>query len=386
MNVPFTTADILLPKEGFATWSVVACDQYTSQPAYWQELDRQVGDRPSTLRITLPEVYLEEAGVEERIATINATMKAYLDEGLLQEYPDAMVLVERTLADGRVRRGIVGAVDLLAYDYREGSTSPIRATEGTVLSRIPPRVAIRKDAPLELPHIMILMDDPQNRIVPAAPDGEILYDTDLLMNGGHIRGSLMSQAAVANVLACLAEQGEAHALLFAMGDGNHSLATAKACYDPENPLSRYALAEIVNIHDPALDFEPIYRVVFGVEPKALLEEATAHFKDATAHPVTCIYGDHMDTFAVDGLAAGSLQNFLDDYLARHPEASVDYIHGEDTVRELAAKPNTVGFLFDGIRKDELFPYVEANGALPRKTFSMGEAHDKRFYMECRKIK
>ena len=385
-TIPFGPADILLPKGGFDKWSVVACDQYTSQPEYWEELDRQVGDAPSTLRITLPEVYLESPDVAGRIEAINATMKRYLEEGLFREYKDAMVFVERTLADGRTRRGIVGAVDLTAYDYNVGSTSPIRATEGTVLSRIPPRVAIRKDAPLELPHIMILIDDPENTVVPASPDGEILYDTDLLMNGGHIRGSLMSQGAVDHALARLAEQGKARALLFAMGDGNHSLATAKACYDESNPLSRYALAEIVNIHDPALDFEPIYRVVFGVDPEALLAEAKARFAGATEHPVTCVYGDKTDAFSVDGLAAGTLQQFIDDYLSRHPEASVDYIHGEDTVRELASKENAVGFLFDGIRKDELFPYVDAYGALPRKTFSMGEAHDKRFYMECRKIK
>ena len=385
-QLPFGPADILLPKNGFAKWSVVACDQYTSQPEYWEELDRQVGDAPSTLRITLPEVYLESPDVEKRIKTINETMKQYLDDGLFCEYKNAMIFVERTLADGRTRRGMVGAVDLTAYDYTVGSTSPIRATEGTVLSRIPPRVAIRKDAPLELPHIMILIDDPANEIVPATPDGEILYDTDLLMNGGHIRGSLMSQETVDKALARLTEQGKTRALLFAMGDGNHSLATAKACHDPENPLSRYALAEIVNIHDPALDFEPIYRVVFGVDPTAMIAEAKAHFADASAHAVTCLYGDQTDAFAVDGLAAGSLQSFIDDYLTRHPEASVDYIHGEDTVKELASKDNAVGFLFDGIRKDELFPYVEAHGALPRKTFSMGEAHDKRFYMECRKIK
>ncbi len=385
-NVPFARADILLPKAGFATWSVVACDQYTSQPGYWEALDKQIGDQPSALRITLPEVYLESPDVENRIAKINQTMNEYLENGLFCEYPNAMIFVERTLADGHVRRGIVGAVDLTAYDYHADSTSPIRATEGTVLSRIPPRVAIRRDAPLELPHIMILIDDPENTIIPVAPSGDILYDTPLLMNGGHIRGSLMSEQAIAHVLACLAEQGETRAMLFAMGDGNHSLATAKACYRPENPLSRYALAEIVNIHDPALTFEPIYRVVFGVSPEALVEEAKAYFRGASEHAVTCVYGDQVDTFAVDGLVAGSLQNFIDGYLERHPEASVDYIHGEDTVKALAQKKNAVGFLFDGIRKDELFPYVEEHGALPRKTFSMGEAHDKRYYMECRKIR
>ncbi len=385
-TVPFGRADILLPKEGFDKWSVVACDQYTSQPDYWEELDKAVGDAPSALRIILPEVYLEEPDVEARIQKINKTMNAYLTDGVFTEYKDAMIFVERTLADGRTRRGIVGAVDLTAYDYNTGSTSPIRATEGTVLSRIPPRVAIRKDAPLELPHIMILIDDPDHKIIPAAPCGEVVYDTDLLMKGGHIRGSLMSGEAIENALTLLAEQGEAHALLFAMGDGNHSLATAKACYDSENPLSRYALAEIVNIHDEALDFEPIHRVVFGVDPEAMLAEAKAHFAGQTEHRVDCHFGGRSDAFAVNGLTAGVLQSFIDEYIKIHPEASVDYIHGEDIVKELTTRSDALGFVFDGIGKEELFPYVETYGALPRKTFSMGEAHDKRFYMECRRIK
>ncbi|MBQ4065018.1 MAG: DUF1015 domain-containing protein [Clostridia bacterium] len=385
-NVPFGRADILLPKAGFDKWSVVACDQYTSQPDYWKELDKQVGDAPSALRIILPEVYLEEPDVEARIKKVNETMNAYLAEGVFTEYKDAMIFVERTLNDGRTRRGIVGAVDLTAYDYNVGSTSAIRATEGTVLSRIPPRVAIRKDAPLELPHIMILIDDPDHKIIPATPCGEVVYDTDLLMKGGHIRGSLMSDEAVENALTLLAEKGGEHALLFAMGDGNHSLATAKACFDPENPLSRYALAEIVNIHDEALDFEPIHRVVFGVDPARMLAEAKAHFEGQTEHRVDCHFGSKTDSFAVNGLTAGVLQSFIDDYFQANPEVTVDYIHGEDIVKELTARSDAIGFVFDGIGKEELFPYVEAYGALPRKTFSMGEAHDKRFYMECRRIK
>lgn len=385
-KLPFGPADILLPKKDFDRWAVVACDQYTSQPEYWAEADSIVGDAPSALRITLPEVYLEDEGVEDRIAAINQTMKEYLDKGLLHEYKDAMIYVERTLKDGRTRRGIVGAIDLSAYDYNVGSRSAVRATEGTVLSRIPPRVAIRREASLELPHVMILIDDPEGRVIPTAPSGEVLYDTDLMLNGGHIRGSLIAEEVMAEILAALSEAASEHELLFAVGDGNHSLATAKACYDEGNPLSHYALAEIVNIHDEALDFEPIYRVLFGVDPENVLAEAKAAFASATEHRVECLTLGKKDSFFVDGLAAGTLQGFLDAYVAAHEGAVVDYIHGEEAVKELSSRPDAIGFLFDGIAKSELFPYVEKNGCLPRKTFSMGEAHDKRYYMECRRIK
>lgn len=385
-HLPFGKADILLPTENFDKWSVVACDQYTSQPDYWEKADKLVGDAPSTLRITLPEVYLEEPDVEKRITAINDTMKKYLDEGVLREYKDAMVYVERTLHDGRTRRGIVGAIDLTAYDYNVGSRSAVRATEGTVLSRIPPRVAIRREAGLELPHVMILIDDPEGKVIPTEVSGEVLYDTDLMLNGGHIRGSLMSEEAMEQALAALSEAAQVHELLFAVGDGNHSLATAKACFDEKNPLSHYALAEIVNIHDEALDFEPIYRILFGVDPADVLTEAKAHFAAASEHRVSCLSKNGADSFCVDGLAAGSLQAFLDAYVAAHAGATVDYIHGEDAVKELSMQEGAIGFLFDGIAKSELFPYVEKNGCLPRKTFSMGEAHDKRYYMECRRIR
>lgn len=383
-HLPFVPADLLLPKEGFDLWSVVACDQYTSQPDYWQTTDTLVGDAPSTLRITLPEVYLEKPDVKERIAAIHKTMKDYLDEGVLTEYKDSMVYVERTLSDGRVRRGIVGAIDLSAYDYNVGSTSAVRATEGTVLSRIPPRVAVRKEASLELPHVMLLIDDPKGTVIPNSPDGEVLYNTPLLQNGGRVRGSLISKEGQKRITEALSALYQSE-LLFAVGDGNHSLATAKACYDESNPLSRYALVEVVNIHDPALDFEPIYRVLFGVDPAQVIAAAKAEFASASEHKVECRYQGKADGFFVDGLTAGALQDFLDRYLAAHPEASVDYIHGEDAVCALTAAEGTLGFVFDGIGKEELFPYVEKNGCLPRKTFSMGEAWDKRYYMECRRI-
>ena len=386
-KVPFGRADILLPKKDFDKWAVVACDQYTSQPEYWNKAAEITKGYSSALNITLPEVYLEDENVNERIENINKTMVEYVENGVFNEYKDSMVFVERVLNNGRVRRGIVGAIDLEAYDYNVGSTSAVRATEGTVLSRIPPRVKIRKNAPLELPHIMILIDDPENKVVPSEISGEVLYDCSLMLKGGHIRGSLMSDEAIDNAIKGLEEQWTKSELLFAMGDGNHSLATAKACYeaDKSNPLARYALCEIVNIHDTALDFEPIYRVVFGVDVEKMLEEAKKAFEGNTENKVVAVFGDKEDSFCVNGLTAGVLQNFIDEYIAKNG-GEVDYIHGENDLRELSARDNAVGFLFDGIKKSELFPYVEKNGALPRKTFSMGEAYDKRYYMECRKIK
>lgn len=385
--MPFSPADILLPKNAFDKWSTVACDQYTSQRDYWEKADEIVSESPSALKITLPEVYLNDADVNDRIKKINATMKEYIEKGIFTEYKDAMIFVERRLQDGRVRKGIVGKIDLEAYDYTVGSTSLVRATEGTVLSRIPPRVEIRKDAPIELPHIMILIDDVENEIVPNEPDGEIVYDTDLMLGGGHIRGSLMSERSANKAIAALEKQMESRELVFAMGDGNHSLATAKACYerDKSNPLARYALVEIVNIHDPALDFEPIYRVVFGVDTEKMLNEAKKHFENCTENKVVTVVKNVDDEFCVDGLTAGVLQEFIDKYIEENG-GEVDYIHGENDLRELCMRDDAIGFLFDGIKKSELFPYVEKNGALPRKTFSMGEAYDKRYYMECRKIK
>ena len=387
-KLPFGRADILLPKKDHDKWAVVACDQYTSEPEYWDKVKENVKGYPSALNIVLPEVFLEENDVEAKIEGINAKMEEYIQSGVFNEYKDCMIFVERTLKGGKTRRGIIGAIDLEHYDYNIGSKSAVRATEGTVLSRIPPRVKIRENAFLELPHIMILIDDKDNTVIPNEISGDILYDCPLMLGGGHIRGSRMSDGAINHALAGLEKEWESSELLFAMGDGNHSLATAKACYekDKSNPLSRYALVEIVNIHDPALEFEPIYRVVFGVDVCDILQKAKSHFKGQSEHKVECIFGNSTDSFAVDGLSAGVLQDFIDAYIKDKKNASVDYIHGADSVKELCKKDNAIGFIFDGIDKSELFPYVEKHGVLPRKTFSMGEAYDKRYYMECRKIK
>ncbi len=391
-HIPFGPAEILLPKAPTDAWPVVACDQYTSEPDYWLAVKDAAQGRVSTYHMVLPEIYLKEENLEKRIEAINCTMQDYLEKELLVSYPDAMILVERTLADGRVRYGIVGAIDLCDYDYAAGSKPMIRATEGTVLERIPPRVTIRKDAVLELPHVMLLIDDPKKTVIEPCLNGKKtpIYDIELMQSSGHIRGYLLdgeAQDAVLKALSALCE-GQQDPMLFAVGDGNHSLATAKACaaLDPSNPLCAQALVEVVNIHDPSLDFEPIYRVLFGADPDDVIAEAKRFFTAKEGEAITICAGDRRETVFAAGLISQAVQSFVDQYLSAHPDAEVDYIHGEDVVYSLCVEKDTVGFVFPGIAKSELFPYVCAHGALPRKTFSMGEACDKRFYLEARRIK
>lgn len=392
----FLPADILLPKGDFHKWAVIACDQYTSEPEYWHDAEKIVGDSDSALNMILPEVYLEEEDTP-RIKAINDTMADYLERGVFEEYADTLLFVERTQSDGVIRRGIVGKIDLSRYDYRKGSKASIRATEETVVERIPPRVRIRKDAPLELPHIMLLIDDPDGTVIEplVGQDFETLYDFDLMKNGGHIKGQRISEsakAAVMDALDVLEEKGDG--LLFCVGDGNHSLATAKECYNMNpNELTRYALVEVVNIHDNALQFEPIYRVLFGVEPEAFIDRFVVDlgggYTGADAQHFTCVFGDKTREISVKPtakLCVGTLQTYLDKYLKENTQVKIDYIHGEDSVINLCKKENTLGFLFAGMQKSELFPAVNSDGSLPRKTFSMGHADDKRFYIEARKIK
>lgn len=397
IETAFLPADILLPKAGFEKWSCIACDQYTSEPEYWQAVEEFVGGEPSAYRLILPEIYLEEPGVERRISDIADAMQDYLDRGIFAEYKDAFVYVERTLPGGAVRRGLVGCLDLEEYDYTASACSLVRATEGTVLSRIPPRVKIRERAPLELPHIMVLINDPGRTVIEplAGRRGEHLYDFELMMGGGHLSGWLVERSAYGDISRAISALAVGDCpLVFAMGDGNHSLATAKACYEAEKALtgrtdlpSRYALVELVNIHDDALEFEPIYRVMFGVEPERV-EAALREAFDFSGEPnVEFVARRGGGRFRAPGLVCGTLQEFIDGYIAQNPGATVDYIHGEDVVRRLCAERNdTVGFVFGGIGKNELFEYVSARGPLPRKTFSMGGANTKRYYTEARRIK
>lgn len=394
----FFEADIMLPKENFEKWSVIACDQYTSEPEYWQDVKEIVGDVPSALNIILPECYLSQDN-SQLIDSINCNMKKYLEDGVFTEYKDSFVYVERTQSDGAKRRGIVGKIDLSAYDYHPGTDKAVRATEQTVISRIPPRVEIRKDAPLEMPHVMLLIDDSDKKIIEPltlkTDKFNKLYDFNLMKNAGDIKGYKLDCDTAEEIKALLEKLADKNdGLLFCVGDGNHSLATAKECYElNKTEESRYALVEIVNIHDDALQFEPIYRVVFGVDGEKLIEDFIAsrggEYVGDDAHKYTCIIGDNEREISVKPsakLEVGTLQSFLDEYLKKLPRAEIDYIHGTDSTRKLCQKENTVGFIFNGMEKSDLFPAVAADGSLPRKTFSMGHADDKRFYLEARKIK
>ena len=420
MNVPFKRGNILLPKNTDMTkWSVVACDQYTSEPEYWSDVERIVGNNPSTLNLTLPEIYLEENDVDKRIENINSNMKKLLDKDFFKEYKDSMIYLERTGQDGKVREGVMGIVDLEGYNYEAGSQTPIRATEKTVIERIPPRVKIRENAPLELPHIMILIDDDKKDIIESlktkVSEKDVVYDFDLMKNGGHIKGYLLNNETMDEIdkkLELLADQTtfnekydvkDKGVLLFAMGDGNHSLATAKACYENLkktmkeeeylNHPARYALVEIVNLHSEALEFEAINRVVFDTNPEDLVNKLKEYYKinkEGKGEKFEIITKDIDEVWYIENpksnIAVGSIQMFLDDYLKENT-GKVDYIHGEDVTKELTHKnDNNVGFIFDAMPKSELFKTVILDGSLPRKTFSMGHSYDKRYYLEARKIK
>lgn len=391
----FNKADILLPKTDMEKWSVVACDQFTSQPEYWAETEKVAGDAPSTLNLVFPEVYLSEGS--GRIAKINKTMQEYLDKGLFTEYKNSLIYIERTVA-GKIRQGLIGAVDLEAYDFHKGAKSAIRATEGTVMERIPPRVEIRRDAPLELPHVMLLVDDNEKTIIEPLKDSDKtpLYDFELMQNGGHLAGWLLSDSAADSALNAIAELEKTapDGLLFAVGDGNHSLATAKTCWDEikktlsaeeqKNHPARYCLIELVNIHSEALVFEPIHRVVFGVAAEKLVQK----LKDecgGDGHIVKCVTANGEEEISLSAdlskLAVGVLQKFLD-----NEKVEVDYIHGDDVCCELGKKEGNVGFLLPKPDKSDLFKSVIKDGALPRKTFSMGDANEKRYYTEAKRIK
>lgn len=418
MPTAFKKADILLPKDAdMSKWAVIACDQYTSQPSYWQEVEKIVGDSKSTLALILPEVYLEDKDVDKRISQIHENMEDYLKSDVFAEYKDSLIYVRRTQSDGKLREGIVGAIDLEMYDYRKGSQSQVRATEATVVERIPPRIKVRKGADIELPHIMILIDDPEETVIePLAQQAEgmkKLYDFPLMQGGGRIEGRLVDDKSAEKVLSALDRLADDKELkrkygsdscfppVFAMGDGNHSLATAKEYYEQlkaENPgkdlshhPARYALVEIVNLHSPALEFEAIHRIVTGVDTAKFMAELTeklALSEEISAQSLTVVDNGKKKKLYIHNpsskLAVGSLQNFFDGYIKENG-GKVDYIHGAEVVEELSMNDDSIGFLLPDMGKEELFPTVICDGALPRKTFSMGHAEDKRFYVEARKI-
>jgi hypothetical protein len=433
-NIGIQIPKILLPKADadLGKWAVIACDQFTAEPEYWKAVEELVGDAPSTYHLILPEVFLGTTQEAQRIHSTQAAMQQYLGSGLLQEH-EGLMLVERTLEDGKTRHGLMLALDLEQYDYRPGSQTLIRATEGTILDRLPPRIKIREGASLELPHILVLVDDPGFTVIEPLLEHTVnlpkLYDFDLMLGSGHLTGYRVAdpqlEQDVINALAKLAAPqtfhskynlgGEEGVLLFAMGDGNHSFATAKAIWEKIKPQvgldhpARYALVEIENVHDQGLNFEPIHRVLFTItedyrqamkryfgedvefSPVASREEMVKAVDHQAGKKqiigVVSGKGFELAVFnhPLSNLPVGTLQPFLDQWLKANCAEKIDYVHGEEVVVRLGHQPGNLAFYLPAMSKSDLFKTVILDGALPRKTFSMGEAKEKRFYMECRKI-
>ena len=415
----FGRADILLPQNCDMTkWSVVACDQFSSQPEYWDALERETAGVPSTLHLMFPEAYLETRDQFAEAEKINAEMERYLSAGVFRTLKDSYIYVERTLASGAVRCGVMGVLDLEAYDYAKDSRSPIRATEGTIESRLPPRVRVRSGAALEMPHIMVFIDDPDNGVMDLLGGKKaalpMLYDFDLVAGGGHIRGWQVSGAdadaleekmdALADPAALRARYGDAAPAVFAMGDGNHSLATAKKCWEEikqslsaserETHPARFSLVELVNIHDPAIGFEPIHKVLFETDPAAFLADAgdalAALSGDAeTCHTLRLLTAAGERNVTVRGLTIGQIiaaaEEVCQSYI-RRCGGKIDYIHNDETAAEMGRRADGAAILLPRMEKGELFPSVIRSGPFPKKSFSIGHAQDKRYYLECRRIR
>ncbi len=406
-TVCVSPGEFLLPKSDadMSAWAVVACDQFTAQPEYWEKQETLRAGQPSALDLVLPEAYLSEA--DARVPKILASMRNYLENGVLAPAVGGMVLTARTTQSG-TRLGLLLCADLEEYDFTSGSKSLIRATEGTILSRIPPRLRVREQAPLELSHVLLLCDDPGATVIEplyAARDGlRPLYDIALAQGGGRLQGWAVEDekllCGVYDALFALREALPDGGILLAVGDGNHSLATAKAHWEnvkkelppwEEHP-ARYAMCELCNLHDKALVFEPIHRAVFGASGddvlRALLCAGAKKAQGAVADVTICTR-DGQIALTLDkpegALAVGALQDILDEFMITRPGVSVDYIHGMDALEEVVEKQSAVGLALPAMDKALLFPAVTARGALPRKTFSMGEAREKRYYVEARVI-
>lgn len=414
-NLGFAVPDILIPQKGtdLEKWAVIACDQYTSEPEYWKNAEEKAGDAPSALNLVLPEVYLGKDEETKKLESIAKTAADYLANGVLESLGTGFILTDRATSLHPSRKGLMAAIDLEGYSFEPGNKNICRATEGTVLSRIPPRIRIRANSPLELPHIMILIDDPKGITIEKAFDMAEkegiapIYDTDLMLGSGHIKGTYIPDGSdiaksIEDGLSAL-KAANSDGLLFLVGDGNHSLASAKAHWENireglsdeeriDHP-ARFALAEIVNIHDRGLDFEPIHRVIFGISGDEFIAKAQEFFKDSGIELNGDTEGKQSFVVVTEGkgdvtvtlsnpphtLAVGSVQMMIDSL-----GLECDYIHGEDSVRNLAVSGNT-GVLVPAISKDTFFATVEKEGVFPRKTFSMGEAFEKRFYLEAKKI-
>ena len=413
----FRRADILLPKaQDMHRWSVVACDQFSSQPDYWENLEKLTAGVPSTLHLMLPEAYLEERDQFAEAEKINAEMEKYLAEDVFESIDECYIYVERTLASGTVRRGLVGVLDLEEYDYSPDSTSPIRATEGTVVDRLPPRVRVRRGAVLEMPHIMVFIDDASDSVLASLTAKREslpgLYDFELNAGGGHLRGYMVSgddAAETEKAIEALGDEtvlrgryGDKAPAIFAMGDGNHSLATAKKCWEEIKPTlsdsemeshpARFSLVELVNIHDEAITFEPIHKVVFETENSGFISEAEKFWSEHSGgegHRIRLVSGDTEKELCVGGLTIGQLigraEEFCQSYMAAHG-GRIDYIHNDDTAIGMGRRQGCAAVLLPKMEKGELFPSIIESGPFPKKSFSIGHAEDKRYYLECRRIK
>jgi len=388
---------VLLPKKNIdlKKWSVIACDQFTSDVQYWREVEDFVSDSPSTLNLILPEIYLDKADKQERLEKINKTMKQYLQDGVLEEQGEGFVYVERQLSSGKVRKGLMVLIDLEQYDYYPDSVALMRATEKTVIERIPPRVEIRKDASVEIPHIMVLVDDKNNEVFGQIKGEKELYNFELMMDGGRVKGSLIESEMEMEKIAENLEKLNRDGLLYAVGDGNHSLASAKECWEKakdeimemaespdsfcnflENSELRYVMVELVNLHDESLEFEPIHRILFDVDEADLREKIEGEDVD-----VEIISKGKIEKIKV----VKNIREVIDEYVQNHPEVKIDFVHEREKVIELAEGKN-VGILMPAVDKKDLFNHVWQSGPYPRKTFSMGDGKDKRYYVEARKIR
>ena len=412
MKDVFIPGDILLPRvEDIGRWAVIACDQFTSQPEYWAEVEELVGDSPSTLRLMLPEAYLGLPDQPERFRSILRAMDEYVKKDLFRTLENSYIYVERTLSGGKLRRGLLGLLDLEAYDYQEDSTSLVHATEGLVLERIPPRLALRRQAVLESAHLVLFCDDPDFQISALAERnaGELLYDFDLMLGGGHLRGRRISGDGARQLQDALNRMADPEVLrtkygdsaapvLYAVGDGNHSLATAKQSWERiretltpaqrEGHPARYTLAELVDLHEPSIEFEPIHRLLFDTDEQGFLEEAARRFPEAVGDlPFRCMTASGSLALSAQGTigqAIAALDAFLQDYALRHG-GRIDYIHGMEDAVALGSVPGRAALLMPEMNKRDLFPAIVASGVLPKKSFSIGPALDKRFYLECRRI-
>ncbi len=432
---------ILLPKDGtdMTKWAVIACDQYTSQKEYWNNVDNIVSDSPSTLHLILPEVYLETEKEQEMIQTINKNMNEYIENETLVEQKEGFVLVDRKTQSCESRKGLIVALDLEKYDYGAGSQTLIRPTEGTIVERLKPRIEIRKDAIIEVPHIMVLIDDPEKTVIEPLFEKNLekIYDFELMTSGGHIKGYKVDDEKIINEIASNLEKlvnpevfnkkynvSDKPIFLYAMGDGNHSFATAKSIWEnlkkdngfeavKDNP-ARYALVELINIHDDGIEIEPIHRVLFNINPDNLLEHMKEFYenegakvtykkvstfdemqkeenvsKNDTAQIISFVTGNEFGVISLTNskyaMEAEAIEAFLNSYVGENKDAKIDYIHGDDVVTKLGSKPHNIGFYLPNWSKSDIFKTVILHGVYPRKTFSIGHAGDKKYYVECRKI-